>query len=253
MRIVGALRGFLAATAVMAAAAPAWAINGAYVLPGQPLVQAHRVCAMGIVALNRRCTVLDFAKLGVIDHRAWYYAFYSTHWADRHGRMTRGFPVFFYLQKPATLRLGLWVNDAPGIADKWAKVPPIRPVLIRRPDATYLGLSLKAVKGPDDQRLFRLDKTHWRYVEILHRKDDQQAKIDAAVPDACKQANTDYFDWPSFRLVTPLVERDSGANCGALVSTIDIRDNHVAILSVTTLKPGAPLTSAPADHTSPSR
>ena len=241
MRLPGALKAGLLALALLAGApAPAMALPG--VLPGQPLVQAPRVCAMGIVAINRRCRVIDFAKIGVVDHRAWYYAFYATHWADRHGRMDRGFPILFYLQRPATLRLGLWVNDAPGLAGKWATTPPPRPVLIRRPDATYLGLSLKAVKGPDDQRLFKLDKTHWRYVEILHLADAEQAKVDAVIPRDCQATNDALYDWAALRLRTPLVDRDGGKPCGMVVSEIDPRKTGVAVVASSLVRPAAPLT-----------
>ena len=241
MRLPGPLKAGLLALALLAAApAPAMALAG--VLPGQPLVQAPRVCAMGIVAITRRCRVIDFAKIGVVDHRAWYYAFYATHWADRHGRMDRGFPILFYLQRPATLRLGLWVNDAPGLAGKWATTPPPRPVLIRRPDATYLGLSLKAVKGPDDQRLFKLDKTHWRYVEILHLADAEQAKVDAVIPRDCQATNDALYDWAALRLRTPLVDRDGGKPCGMVVSEIDPRKTGVAVVASSLVRPAAPLT-----------
>ena len=241
MRILGALKAGLAALALLAAApAPASALGG--VLPGQPLVQAPRVCAAGVVAINRRCRVADFIAIGVIDHRAWYYAFYATHWADRHGRMDRGFPILFYLQRPATLRLGLWVNDAPGLSGKWATTPPPRPVLIRRPDATYLGMSLKAVRGPDDQRLFRLDKTHWRYVEILHLADAEQAKVDAAIPTTCQATNDALYDWTTLQLRTPLIDRASGKPCGAVLSEVDPRSKGVFVVSSTLIRPAAPLT-----------
>ena len=256
MRIQGALKAGLAAAALLGAAllvaAPA-PVAAMGVLPGQPLVQAPRVCAMGVVAINRRCRVVDFAKLGVIDHRVWYYAYYATHWADRHGRMDRGFPVIFYLQRPATLRLGLWVNDAPGLAGKWAFTPPPRPVLIRRPDATYLGLSLKAVKGPDDQRLFKLDKTHWRYVEILHLADAEQAKVDAAIPRDCQATNDALYDWSTLRLRTPLIDRNGGAPCGSVVSEIDPRLKGLFVVRSELIKPGAPLTPQVRDPNSPSR
>jgi len=253
MRISRALGGGIVA-------ALAWAAtqgHAAGVLPGQPLVQAPRVCATGVIAINHRCKVIDFAKLGVIDHRAWYYAFYATRWADRHGRMERGFPVFFYLQRPATLRLGLWVNDAPGLSGKWGRVAPPRPVLIPRPDGTYLGLSLKAVKGPDDQRLFKLNKLHWAYVEILRREPADLARIEAAVPDDCQTTHDELYDWAGFRLRTPLAGRDDGRACGVVISDIDIRENRVVILRSMlerpTPRPAPPLTPALADHTSPSR
>jgi len=251
LRIRSALKAGLAAQLLLVAAAPPSAAAGA--LPGQPLVQAPRVCATGIVAINRRCRVIDFTEIGVIDHRVWYYAFYATHWADRHGRMDRGFPVIFYLQRPATLRLGLWVNDAPGLADKWATTPPPRPVLIRRPDATYLGLSLKAVKGPDDQRLFKLDKTHWRYVEVLHLADAEQAKVDAVIPRDCQATNDAVYDWATLRLRTPLIDRDGGKPCGAVISEVDPRVKGLFVVASALVPAAAPLTPQVRAPNSPSR
>jgi hypothetical protein len=240
MRISGAVKAGLTALMLLAAAPAIGAPTKA--LPGQPLVQAPRVCAMGIVAINRRCRVIDFTKLGTIDHREWYYAFYATHWADRHGRMDRGFPVIFYLQRPATLRQGLLVNDAPGLADKWALTPPPRPVLIKRPAGTYLGLTLKAVRGPADQRLFKLDKIYWRYVEIFHHPAADQAKIDAVIPRNCQATTDELYDWATLRLRTPLIDRDGGKPCGAVISEIDLRQKGVTIASSTLDRAPAPLT-----------
>ena len=107
MRAFGWARGLAIALAALTLAFCDPAYHGAWpeAMPAQPLVLAPRVCATGIVPLNRRFLVIDFTKLGVLKggHR-WYYAFYATHWADRHGRMDRGFPIFFYLQKPGDLK-----------------------------------------------------------------------------------------------------------------------------------------------------
>ena len=240
MRISGALKAGLSALALLVGVSASGEAGA--ILPGQPLVQAPRVCAMGIVALNRRCRVIDFVKMGVIDHKVWYYAFYATHWADRHGRMDRGFPIIFFKQGPATLRLSLWVNDAPGLAGKWATTPPPRPVVIRRPDATYLAMSLKAVKGPDDQRLFRLDKIHWKYVEILHLPAPEQAKVDAVIPRNCQATNDAVYDWPTLRLRTPLIDRDGGGSCGMVISEVDPRPAGLFVVSSALARPGPPLT-----------
>src|ERR1019366_9669604 len=157
MAIASPVKPWAAALVVLLAVRPGPARAGwPNTLPAQPLVQAPRVCAPGIVPINRRCRVVDFAPLGAVKGHSWYYAFYTTHWADRHGHHDRGFPVVFFLQQPATLRLSLWVDDAPGLAGHWALTAPTRPVLIQTPDGVYLGFTLKAAQGPDDQRLFRL-------------------------------------------------------------------------------------------------
>jgi hypothetical protein len=189
-------------------------------LSAQPLVQAPRVCAPNIVPLNRRCRVIDFAELGVVNDRAWYYAFYTTHWADRHGRHDRGFPVIFYLQKPATLRLSLWVDDAPGLAGRWALSPPARPILIERLDAAFLGFTLKAAEGPDDQRLFRLSGAHWRIIDILDRSPADQARLDAATPAGCAQGGDWRYDWTAFALRVPLKTDLGGGACGTILADL---------------------------------
>src|ERR1700722_20694528 len=99
MAIGGQVGRWAAAFAVMASLAGGPAHAGwPNALPAQPLVQAPRVCAPGIVPINRRCRVIDFAGLGAFENKDWYYAFYDTHWADRHGRQDRGFPVIFFLE-----------------------------------------------------------------------------------------------------------------------------------------------------------
>lgn len=197
--------------------------------PAQPLAQAAYRCALGIAPLNRRCRVTDFAEVGVIDGRDWYYAFYATHWADRHGRQDRGFPILFYLQRPATLRLGLWINDEPGLAGRWGRTSPVRPVLIRRPEATYVGFNLKAVKGQDDQRLFRLDKLHWTGVSVLYRTPAEQARIEAAAPKDCSVDGDGVYDWMSFTLRIPLRTDRSGEPCGAISGDLEVRDNRLVV------------------------
>ena len=200
-------------------------------LPAQPLVQAPRVCAPGIVPLNRRCYVVDFAPVGAFKGRSWYYAFYHTHWADRHGHHDRGFPVIFYLEQPATLRLSLWVDDAPGLAGRWALAAPTRPVLIQKPDGSvYLGFTLKAVEGPDDQRLFRLSGTHWRIIDILDRSSDDQARLDAMTPAGCTQANNWGYDWTAFELRVPL-KADLGGTCGTIVAGLAAGRARVSLTS----------------------
>jgi hypothetical protein len=197
--------------------------------PAQPLVQAPLRCALGVAPLNRRCKVIDFAEIGTIDGRDWYYAFYATHWADRHGKLDRGFPIIFYLQRPATLRLGFWINDEPGLAGKWARTPPVRPVLVRRPEATYLGFNLKAERGPDDQRLYRLDDMRWRPISVLYRTDAEAARIAAATPKDCEVDGDGVYDWRNFVLVMPL-RTDRGQACGTLIGELEVlRDRLVVV------------------------
>jgi hypothetical protein len=198
-------------------------------LPAQPLVQAPRLCAPGIVPINRRCRVIDFAKLVDFADHSWYYAFYATHWADRHGRMDRGFPMIFFLQKPATLRLSLWVDDAPGLAGRWAVTAPVRPVLIERPQAIYIGLTLKAAVGPDDQRLFRLTGQHWKIVQILQRSAADQARLDAATPPGCGETQDWRYDWQAFVLRAPLKTDLGGGDCGTVVADLAIQHDRLAL------------------------
>lgn len=235
-------------------------------LPAQPLVQAPRLCAPGVVALNRRCHVVDFAPLGeTADGHSWYYAFYATRWADRHGRMERGFPVIFVLQHPTTLRLALWVNDEPGLAGKWARTAPPRPVLIQRPEGDYLGFTLKAVRGPDDQRLFFHEAPHWRDVAaVMHRDDADQAKLDAATPAGCEAVDDGAYDWTGFKLVVALRESLSHSPCGYETADLVVRQNKLSLAAIryakgepkvfppqtTTSVVPAPLTLAAPGHTS---
>lgn len=266
MRINGWLTG-LAAALALCAVRPAQASAWPNTLPAQPLVQAHRVCASGIVYLNRRCRVIDFGPLGqTTDGRHWYYAFFTTHWADRHGRMDRGFPVIFYLQKPATLRLGLWINDEPGLAGHWALTPPVRPVLIKRPEADYLGFTLKATRELDDQRLFRQDKQHWKEIDIVHHSDADQARLDAVTPSGCEAADEGFYDWTNFWLVLALREPLTHTPCGYLTAELAVSGTKIVITSAvyhkaeakahgapTPVAPAQPLTSAPHGPNSPSR
>jgi hypothetical protein len=229
MAIGGQVARWAAALAVAAslAAGPARA-GWPNALPAQPLIQAPRVCAPGIVPINRRCHVVDFAPLGAFKGRNWYYAFYATHWADRHGHHDRGFPVIFYLQQPATLRLSLWVDDAPGLAGRWALTAPARPVLIQAPDAVYLGFTLKAVEGPDDQRLFRLTGTHWRIIDVLDRSSADQARLDAATPAGCTQGADWRYDWTAMELRVPL-KADLGGACGTVVAGLTANRTRVSL------------------------
>lgn len=227
MRLLGSVRRLAAifvfvACGVASSAAAGWP-NAE---PAQPLIQASRVCAAGVVPISRRCHVVDFGKIGSIDDHDWYYAFYATHWADRHGKLNRGFPVVFYLQRPATLRLSLWVDDAPGLSGRWARTPPPPPVLIQRPEATYLGFSLKAVRGPDDQRLFRLDGKHWKPVNVLRRSDADQALIEQTTPAGCSPVDDGLYDWSAFQLRIAL-RTDGGGPCGALVADVSARHSHL--------------------------
>jgi hypothetical protein len=237
MRLIELARYALAAICLLAAslvgsdAAAGWP-NAE---PAQPLVQAPRICAAGVVPINRRCHVIDFARIGAFDHHVWYYAFYATHWADRHGKMDRGFPVVFYLQKPATLRLSLWIDDAPGLAGRWARKPPPRPVLIQRAEATYLGFSLKAVRGPDDQRLFRLDGRHWRPVNVLRRTDADRALIARATPAACSPVDDGLYDWTAFQLRMAL-RAEGGGPCGTLVADVAPRHGRLNLTKAVVIR-----------------
>ena len=238
MRMIGWARrwaGALLLCAALAGGGPAWA-RWPNAESAQPLVQAPRVCAPNIVPVDHRCKVIDFTPLAVLDGRAWYYAFYSTHWADRHGRMDRGFPVVLYLEPPATLRLGLWVNDAPGLAGRWARTPPARPVLIRQPDATYMGVTLHNVGAAPDQRLFRLNGERWTQIKILARSDEDNAKLDAATPRGCSFAGDSLFDWSGFQVSWPLKTDLTGSPCGVLVAGLAVRGDHTVLTEARVLR-----------------
>ncbi|HXQ12183.1 MAG TPA: hypothetical protein VN805_14405 [Caulobacteraceae bacterium] len=210
-------------------ALPAQAAGWPNALPGQPLVQAPRVCASGIVPINRRCHVIDFAPLGTFKGRDWFYAFYDTHWADRHGRQDRGFPVIFYLERPATLRLSLWVDDAPGLAGRWALSPPPRPVLIVRPEAIYLGFTLQGLRVADDQRLFRLSGLHWKALQIMRPSFSDQGKLAAATPAGCARTSAWRYDWTSFTLRAPVRRMLGGADCGTIVAALSVRRDRLTL------------------------
>jgi hypothetical protein len=201
-------------------------------LPAQPLVQAPRVCASGIVPIDRRCHVIDFAPLGTFKGRDWFYAFYDTHWAGRHGRQDRGFPLVFYLERPATLRLSLWVDDAPGLAGHWALTPAPRPVLIVRPDAIYLGFTLQGLRAADDQRLFRLAGLHWKALQIMRPSFADEEKLAAATPDGCIRTAAWRFDWTSFTLRAPLRRLLGGADCGAIVAGLSVHRDRLGLTGV---------------------
>jgi hypothetical protein len=236
MRLLKAAQRLAAALALLVGAAgtagaSAWPTAN----PAQPLVQAPRVCAAGVVRLNRRCHVVDFAEIGTFGGRRWYYAFYATHWADRHGRQDRGFPVVFYLERPATLRLSLWIDDAPGLAGRWARTAPPRPVLIQQPDATYLGFSLKAVRGPDDQRLFRLDGRHWKPLNVLRRSNADESLISEATPSDCSTVDDGLYDWSAFQLRIAL-RNPAGASCGDLVADLKPHKGHLDLTKATVVR-----------------
>jgi hypothetical protein len=201
-------------------------------LPAQPLVQAPRVCAAGIVPINRRCHVIDFAPLGTFKGRDWFYAFYDTHWADRHGRQDRGFPIVFYLERPATLRLSLWVDDAPGLAGHWALSPPLRPTLIQHAEAIDLGFTLEGLHAPDDQRLYRLSGVHWKAIEIMRLSFSDQGKLAVATPAGCARTSAWRYDWTSFTLRAPLQRALGGGDCGTIVAGLAIRRDRLALTSV---------------------
>lgn len=244
---------FAAALAAAALAGPAWAV-WPDVLPAQPLVQAPRVCMPGIMPINHRCHVVDFASLGDFDDHQWWYAFYWTHWADRHGRRDRAFPMIFFLQPPATLRLSLWIDDAPGLAGRWAVAPAARPVLIERPEGTFLGFTLKGVGVPYDQRLFRLGKHQkWRGLDVDRLSPADQAAIDAATPAGCHETDDWRYDWTAFELNAPLAG-ETGASCGTLSAPLQIAKDHLALGPIRLVKQAVPTTSAaaPLDSEKPS-
>ncbi len=214
-------------------------------VPAQPLVQAHRVCALGITSLilNRRCRVEDFVKLGHYEGHDWYYAFYSVRWADRHGTIERAYPVIFYLQKPATLRLGLWINDEPGLAGKWATTPPARPIVTVRPDGVYMGMTLKAVRGQDDQRLFRLKPDlHWATISVLYRSDEDNQVLNATIPKRCIAVDEGAYDWTTFRFNLSLREKGGGDACGVVSTALTIKKDK-AYLADAVLEPAGPAPS----------
>jgi len=245
--LAAALAGLAACLGAQPAAAAAFwpsTAAGQPIQPAQPLIQAPRVCAPNVVYLNRRCRVTDFVHLGQTpDGHDWYYAFYTAHWADRHGRMDRGFPVIFYLQGPATLRRGLWINDEPGLAGRWATTPPVRPLMIHRPEATYLAFTLKAIRDPDDQRLFRQNKQYWKEVDIEHHSDADEAKL-AAVMHGCTAADDGFYDWVHVWYVLALWEPLTHAPCGYITSEVAIVGNKVTLTSAIyhpqAAKPAAP-------------
>jgi len=233
MRIRAWLWG-LAAVATLLVADPACASGWPNAMPAQPLVQASRICAPNIVELRRRCRVLDFSTLGQTkDGRKWYYAFFTTHWADRHGKMDRGFPVIYYLEGAATLRLSLWLNDEPGLAGHWALIAPTRPLLIERGKGDYLGFTLKTSRDLDDQRLFwRSSKKKWREVNVLHRSDADQGRLDAATPPGCEAADDGYFDWARFTFVQALRHGLTHAPCGFLVADLSVAETVLTMTAV---------------------
>lgn len=226
MRRSSLARGLATVIALMAFSAGPCAAAWPNADPAQPLIQAQRLCASGVVPINRRCHVVDFAKIGAFAGRDWYYAFYATHWADRHGRLDRGFPVIFYLERPATLRLSLWIDDSPGLTGHWAHTPPPRPVLVERPGASYLGFSLQNLHGADDQRLFRLDGRHWRSVNVLRRSNADEALISQTTPADCSPVDDGLYDWNAFQLKIPL-RKDSGQSCGVVVADLKPHHNHL--------------------------
>jgi hypothetical protein len=104
-------------------------------------------------------------------------------------------------------------------------------VLIQKPDGSvYLGFTLKAVEGPDDQRLFRLSGTHWRIIDILDRSSDDQARLDAMTPAGCTQANNWGYDWTAFELRVPL-KADLGGTCGTIVAGLAAGRARVSLTS----------------------
>jgi hypothetical protein len=253
-RAVGRALAMLLCSLAASVASPALA-EWPKAVPAQPLVQAPRVCALGItnLILNRRCKVRDFARIGHFEGHDWYYAFYSVRWADRHGTIERAYPIFFYLQQPATLRLGLWIHDEPGLAGQWARVPPVRPVIIERPDGLYMGVTLHAVRGQDVQRLFRLkDDMHWASVSVLYRSDEDMAVLDAATPKWCIRAGDGAYDWANFRFHVPLTEKGGGEPCGTIVTGLAIKKDKAYLVDavVEPRSPDAPALSGPPSLTS---
>jgi len=246
MRAFGRSRGVALALALLVCGLAGRAVAGwPDATPAQPLVQAPRVCALGItnLILNRRCKVEDFAKIGHFQGHDWYYAFYGVRWADRHGTIERAYPIYFYLQKPATLRLGLWINDEPGLAGKWAMTPPARPIVIERPDGIYLGATLHAVRGQDVQRLFRLKPdNHWTNIGVLYRSVEDRLLLDAVTPKRCMPVDDGAYDWTSFRFNMALKERSSGDPCGMVSTALLIKKDRAYLVDAVL---AAPLPPAP--------
>jgi hypothetical protein len=236
MRITGWARRWAGAFALVLAVARPASARWPNAESAQPLVQAPRVCSPNIVPINHRCRVVEFIALAVLDGRSWYYAFYATHWADRHGRMDRGFPVLLYLEPPATLRLGMWVNDAPGLAGRWASTPPARPLLIRQPEATLMGVTLRNVGPTPDQRLFRLNGERWTQIKILRRSDQDEALLDAATPRDCSIAAEALFDWTNFQETWPLKTDLTGSPCGTLVAGLAVKGDHTVLTEAHVLR-----------------
>ena len=213
----------IAALAWSGSAAAGWPLAE----PAQPLVQAPRICAAGVVPIDRRCKVVDFAELGEANGRRWFYAFYATHWADRHGRHDRGFPVVFYLQRPTTLRLSLWINDEPGLAGGLAHLAPTRPVVVVQPDNVFLGFTYKVAQGPDTERLFRLEAPHWVEIDVLHRSDADEAMIEAATPHDCEPADDGNYDWSRFRQGMAVKTKTANDPCGVLTARLVVKKVRV--------------------------
>jgi len=253
MRVFRRSRGLGLALSVLVGASAPPALAGwspLHVNPAQPLVQAPRLCSLGITTLilNRRCKVEDFAKLGHYEGHDWYYAFYGVRWADRHGTIERAYPIFFYLQKPATLRLGLWIGDEPGLAGAWARSPPARPIVLERPDGVYLGMTLHAVKGQDVQRLFRLKADdHWTNISVLYRSDADNAVLDAVTPKRCTPVDDGAYDWTSFRFNLALKEKGDGGPCGLVSTAITIRKDRAYLVDAILAPPLAPAPAAVAE------
>jgi hypothetical protein len=233
MRIVSWARRWAAAFVLLASFASSPARAGwPNAMSAQPLIQAPLRCAPNIVPINHRCRVIDFTPLAVLDGRGWYYAFYATHWADRHGRRDRGFPVLLYLEPPATLRLGLWINDAPGLDGRWAQTPPQRPVIVHQGDDTYIGFTLQNVGATPDQRLFHLNGERWAAIKILWRSPEDGALIDKVTPHGCSVAADGRFDWTAFNVTWPLQTDLAAQPCGALVAAFVVRGDRLALTEV---------------------
>ena len=220
----------LAAALALVCARPADA-DWPNVLAAQPLVQAPRVCPPMGITLNRRCRVIDFAPIGQgVDGHQWFYSFISLRWADRHGRKDRGYPVIFYQNGPATLRLSLWLNDEPGLDGRLAQTAQPRPMLLTQNGANYLGFTLKVAGEPDEQRLFRQNKSYWKDIpHLYHRTAEDQAKLVAAMPHGCEAADDGFYDWTDFWLVLALRETLTHAPCGYLTAPLAVSAKALTI------------------------